>query len=490
MMYPGFDVWIHLTAIEFNSRRDAVWYDVLRFLFQTFNLTDPFEQARLIHVLQVTLSGILVFFAARWILRVADQQSIASSARLSWLAWFSVLIWLMMQGTVSAAINNPTPVWYAWMLWYSVNYQIALPMFIYAVGALLYGFAADKSLLWRQSRFPYFALAAVAIAGVAAFHAAEIPYVAFGILLIAILWFRWTWRWQYLAALVFLAFAVYIGLTFSHQLPEGVIALNQGGWPALLDAIQNRGIHMTELGYSRGNASWNYWYWVTTALATVLLVTTWAKKSFRQLLNWRVPAFALLSANMAAMIQFKNTAGLIAMITGLIIAWRFTFSSFLFLVPALAMLSISVAWPTLAKTRFQITLALGLIISVLLGSRLTETDLVSYRYARSLALSLSAEQMRFGLSTEQRQWLDAVHQKLIKAPPKQMICTDIFTAYYLFFFKDYDQVVLPDRISMFFDSKRSQPKCSFPQDGGDIKSLNVRAVPWNFDINSPPWWKN
>jgi hypothetical protein len=178
------------------------------------------------------------------------------------------------------------------------------------------------------------------------------------------------------------------------------------------------------------------------------------------------------------------------MITGLDIAWRFTFSSFLFMAPALALLSVSLAWTTLAKTCFQFALALGLIISVLLTSRLTETQLVSYRYARSLALSFSAEQMRFGLKTEQRQWLDSVHQKLMTASPKKMICTDMFTAYYLFFIKDYDQVVLPDRISIFVDSKRSQPKCAFPQDGGDIKSLNVGAVPWNFDINSPPWWKH
>ena len=102
MMYPGFDVWIHLMAIEFNSRRDAIWYSLLRWLFATFDLHGPFEQARLVHVLQVTLSGILVFFGARWILKVADQQNLCSPARLSWLAWFSVLIWFLMHGSVDA----------------------------------------------------------------------------------------------------------------------------------------------------------------------------------------------------------------------------------------------------------------------------------------------------------------------------------------------------------------------------------------------------
>jgi len=485
MMYPGFDIWIHLTAIEFNSRRDEPWYDLLRNFFTTFGLSDPFEQARLVHVLQVTLSGVLVFFGARWILRVADREQLTSTARLSWLAWFSVMIWLLMHGTVSAAINNPTPVWYAWMLWYSVNYQVTLPMFVFAVGALLYGFAADNQMLWRQTRLPYFALGVVAIVGVAAFHAAEIPYVAFGILLITILWFRWSWRWQYLAALVFLTFSIYIGLQFSYRLPEGLIVFNRGGWPALLDAIENRGVQMTERGYSRGNASWNFWYWVTASMATVLLLTTFFKTSLAKRLNWRVPCFVLLSATMAAMIQFKETAGLIAMVTGLSIAWRFTFSSFLFMAPGLALLALGMTWPALQKVRWQVILAFGLIGSVLMASRFSETNLVSYRYARSLALSLSAEQMRFDLTSEQASWLNQVHEHLQTNPPKNMICTDMFTAYYLFFIKDYHQVVLPNRISRYVDRKRKQPKCGFPRDGGDIKSLGFGPIPWDLDINSP-----
>jgi len=97
--------------------------------------------------------------------------------------------------------------------------------------------------------------------------------------------------------------------------------------------------------------------------------------------------------------------------------------------------------------------------------------------------------MRFGLTNEQQLWLDQVHESLLASPPETMVCTDMFTAYYLFFIKNYDQVVLPDRISRYVDRRRQQPGCAFPQDGGDILKLGFGLIPWNLDINSSPWWK-
>jgi hypothetical protein len=163
------------------------------------------------------------------------------------------------------------------------------------------------------------------------------------------------------------------------------------------------------------------------------------------------------------------------------LAWRFTFSSLLFVGPSVALLVMAMVWPKLARWWVQTLLGAVLVLGVLLASRQTETNLVSYQYARGLALSLSPEHMRFGLQPQQSEWLDKVHQQLKATPPKDLVCTDMYTAYYLFFVKDYDQVVLPTRISRFIDKKRREGDCRFPRDGGDlVKGLGAGPVPWVF----------
>jgi hypothetical protein len=488
MMYPGFDIWIHLVAAEYGGRGTRLWYDLLSFAFNTFALESPFAKAKLVHSVQIILASLLVFASSLWVLRLLDKQRQASHALINLLAWFAVFVWMIMQGTVSAPHYNSTNVWYAWTLWYSVNYQIALPLFIFAVSSLLYGMVSDRQTLGSLGRWPYFLAFLISALGVAAIHAAEAPYIVFSLLLIAIIWFNRSLRWQYLLVLLLCALVIYVGLQYSHYKPQGFIIYNKGGFSALLDAIAARGQLMTEGGFNRGNASWNYWYSVNVAMAFVITLLALLSKKIGIVINWRIAAFVLLSAIPAAMLQLTATAGIIPMITTTGHAWRFTFSSFLFLAPSIALLSIALRCPKLATTRLQILLAATLVVMVLTASKLTEKNWVSYQYARSLALALNPHQMRFGLTHEQTQWLDSVHQQLLTNPPKQVVCTDMFTAYYLFFVKGYRNVGLNADIPRPARLPRAT-KCTFPQDGGDIRNLNLGPVPWNFDLSTPPWWK-
>lgn len=483
LMYPGLDAWIHLASMEFAGRRQDPWHLFWGWVFAQFNVAGPFAQAKLVHTTQALVLGSLLFVAARWFLKLAFVGRQMSPALMNLGAWLAVLVWLLMHGTVSSPIGSGFSIWYGWLQWYSVNYQLALPLYVFAVSGLLYGlFGHHVKPMGLVERWANFFAAGLATVGVAVLHAAELPYVMFALLIIGLVWFNRAWWRYYVFGLMAVLGLLLLGLEASHRLPTGIVVLSQEGPAALFAKIETHGTHLVN-GLNRGNASWNYWYWTALASAFVALILFWHASVYKAERNHsiRVVAVVLLSALLAAMLHFKWTAGALAMVTYPNLAWRFSFSSLLFVGPSLALLAIASQWPKLGRLWVQVMLAGGLVLGVLLASRQTEANLVSYQYARGLAMSLSAQQLRFGLEPHEAKWLDAVHTKLLLNPPDQLVCTDMFTAYYLFFVKGYAEVVLPRRISRFIDSKRREGECQFPRDGGKIlQQMNVGSVPWRF----------
>jgi len=481
LMYPGLDVWLHLVWMEFDGNRQEVWHQVWSGVFKAFGLESYFAKAKLIHSMQVLMTGGLLFGAGRWLLVLVFANQKLAPAALNLAAWLAVLMWAIMHGTKSSPIGSGIDMWFGWLQWYSVNYQIALPMYVFAIAALLYGMFGHWVQPQLFRRWPYFMAAGLATVGVAALHAAELPYVLVAMLLVGVLWLRWAWRWYYLVSTLALMALIWLGLQFSYKLPTGFEVLAQGGPSALLEQVYANGLLIIE-GLNRGNASWNYWYWVALVLAGTAWLMLWRLPSLpTRGLQLRIAGLVLASSAPAAMLHFTWTAGVLAMVTYPALAWRFTFSSFLFMGPSMALLALALYWPRATKLGVQALVAGALLVGVLLASRQTETNWVSYQYARGVVLSLSPQHMRFGLQPDQQKWLTGLHTHLLDNPPEQLICTDMFTAYYLFFVKGYDHVVLPWRISRFFDPNRNEGNCQFPKDGGDlVQQLNLGPVPWRF----------
>ena len=480
-MYPGFDVWTHLALMSFEDDATTPWHILWKTIFEWAQVEGPFLRAKWVHSTQIILMGGLLFFAARWLLQLAMAGCVVRRSSLNLAAWLAVLVWVLMHGTQSTAVNADTPVWYGWLQWYSVNYQIALAFYVFGAAALLFAFFGSHVRPTGFVAWPYGLAAGLAFVGVAVLHAAELPYVLFAVLWMGLLWMRWAWRWYYLAGLVGIGLVSVLGLQFSYRLPTGLLVLIQDGPAALLTQIHAHGQRLVE-GLNRGNASWNYWYWVTGYLSVLSAWWVWRQPASAQRgLRMRLILWVLLSALPAAMLHFKWTAGLLAMITYPELAWRFTFSSLLFIGPSLMLLLIAHHWHKTMQIGAMLGLAASLVLGVLMASHKTETHSVSYLYARGLINSMDSNHMRFGLSPTQAAWLDQVHSQLTKEPPTRLLCTDMFTSYYLFFVKGYEQVVLPWRIGRFIDSKRFEGKCKFPKDGGAwLNDHKLTPTPWAF----------
>ena len=481
MMYPGFDIWVHIVSI--NSNGDVwqtPWHTFWRLFFNLFSVVNPFDQAKIIHTIQIISTGGLVWLGGRWILKLVFSNAYVNHNLLNFAAWIGVATWFLMHGTVSSAIYSDVSVWYSWLLWYSVNYQITLPMYVLATGAFLYGCFGQTVANTKLTRWPYFLISATSIYLIAIVHAGELPYVLFSLISIGLLWFRWRWRWYYLAGALVCIAVFTLGITYSYRLPTGIIILKEQGFSGLIETVATSG-QLLVGGVNRGNSSWNYWYWVNLFLVfSVFISLFYIRSKTDKKLNMRAVGFIALSSLPAAMLHWKWTAGLLAMVTYPDLASRFSFSTFLFLSFPLALLAVSIYRPKSAREPFLGVSTCAFIVGVLLLSYYTETNKVSYKYAHSLALALSPERMSFGLTPAQTAWLNQTHAALIQTPPSEPICTDIFTAYYLYFIKGYDKVVLPNRVNWDIEPNRraSEASCTFPNDGGDIHKVNIEPIPW------------
>ena len=134
MMKLRFDIWQHIGNIDtlvLNPDAKIVrsaWHATWAFLFRTLDIDDVFVYAVTVHRIQFFLSCILIYYATRLLFSTLLPVIELGKRRqwLSSLAMSSVLVWLTIIGTVSTFQQS-------WIMWYSVNYQITLPLLFLAL---------------------------------------------------------------------------------------------------------------------------------------------------------------------------------------------------------------------------------------------------------------------------------------------------------------------------------------------------------------------
>jgi hypothetical protein len=464
MMYPGFDVWIHMARLEYGEPGWRIWYDAWRNLFQAWSIAEVFDRAWLIHRVQVVLTMVMVGLSAYWVLLAAFKKTGLSRSVLVLQSLCAVVIWMAMHGTVSTPVNGDRPFFQSWILWYSVNYQISLPIFFLSAGALVLAWLGDVG---SRARWGLWATAAVGAVLIAWIHSGELPYLMLAAGWLALLTVEKRLKWLYLAVTLLGALLAWAAIHWG-RLPQGLLVLQSGGLEGLLKAVNDNGALLVAW-LNRGWASWNFLYFMGLAAA---LGAAWLTQRRVPGVNQRVIGFVLLSALPAAALHFKTSAGLLAMVTYPEIAWRFSFSSFLFLGVPILSLSFALYWPSWATQWRQLFISAGMVLAVLVASYLVEPNHVAYRYARSLLTSLSAERVHFGLPPQTETWLDRVDQALKNEKDQGPVCGDMFSAYYLYFVHQQQRMILPTNVEVHIGP------CDFPRDGGDLKRLGLGPVPW------------
>lgn len=485
-MFPGYDVWWHMGAIDAadhdgwkGSGKRYVWHAAWNEVLSWFPAASFFDQSLIVHRTQFMLSASLVGLSGYWVLRAVFHRTNLSRGGLLLLAWLGTLVWFVMHGTYSAAVfgGRESAAMMSWISWYSINYQIALPTALLASASLLYAVSLPLGLVRRLLMFT---ASGVALTITAMVHAAEVPYFLFSATLIAGLYLRGRQAlWASFVLLLVGWLGVYLAMTYSYRTPELLRLLVQGDWWVLLERVDRYGQYLVDRGANRSITGWNALYTVgASALALSLLVA----KRLPQQVSTRPIWFVLLTGCMPLMLLFQWSAGLLAMVTYPNLAWRFAFGSFLFLGIPVVVGMLAIALPARKKAWGISFFILALGAGLFAQTHWLDRNRVIAHFVDSLVQSVDARQMRFGLTAEEDAALDAMHTKLLSVSLDQPLCTDVFSAYYLFFLKDFRRVYLPGNVNRLPTVEHPKHTCRFPRDGGDLVALGIEPPAWRFSL--------
>jgi len=141
-------MWDHLIAIDdFNlsevpGARD-IWHAFWRHLFAFLSIdqSEILLRARIIHISQTLLAFFTIYFFSKVVIR--NVYTRIDSLSLRYMAYWSTLIWFTIFATFSVHYHH------IWILWYSVNYQITLPLTWYITGLTLIILFESVSWKWK-----------------------------------------------------------------------------------------------------------------------------------------------------------------------------------------------------------------------------------------------------------------------------------------------------------------------------------------------------
>jgi len=408
LKYP-YDMFTHLQRIDAQSIADTVpqkrlfWHYLWGQFFNLIHIdrTDIFLRAKIIHYTQTILSFLFVFFASRIFFKTLFTR--VSTLTLHYLAYWSTIIWFVAYSNVSEFHHH------IWILWYSINYQITLPM-TYLAAAL------SISLLFQNEMRRTKALKAVGVLFllylVLRMHAMEFLYylMYMGVLFLLfidkiLLWIK---RYLYvsipmLLALVYLTQQL-IAYISAHTYRKSPILkyLSFEKLPQLWEKIQANGASLVGF-FNKEAYILNELVYLSVLAVSLFMFTALYRhmKHYHDPVRIRLVIFLCVSAWFFFIPVFKTSVGIASLLTYKSISYRFYYSSLLFMA-----LPASVYYFLSLQKRYRLwRLNLALIV-ILFGTYLFSKYHLGerqnyYRNITSLQYAFNKEQMRFNLSDEQ-----------------------------------------------------------------------------------------
>lgn len=390
MMKLRFDIWQHLGSIDDLVMNPGAkiaksnWHATWAFLFRTIGVNDIFTYAVIIHRIQFLLNCIVIYYAAKLIF-AALLPTIEFGNRKQWLsslAISSVLVWLTVIGTVSTFQQ-------AWIMWYSVNYQITLSLLFLALGLFVNAIAEAQTNNLKQIKLVG---SLVLLAIVYLYHAAELVYLAIYIPII-LLCFSNKSNYKKIAIIIVIGivfvFVFVMSGYYTERVPELLKLLKNGNFSKIKSEINIQGLYNTQ-GGNRYLANWNELYALSIYMVVPVVVLSRLKS---QLINRRVLYFIVLSLAFCFIPTFKYSAGLVSLISYNEIVNRYYFSSLVFILIPLFIYLVACHLKFLRNPIYLLATVLGCMGLVFYYSKLHNNGGVYYQNVKSIRDSLYADRV-------------------------------------------------------------------------------------------------
>lgn len=436
MMHPGFDVWYHLATIDqppppgHQAYRHPFWYAVWHNIFEWTNITGTFERALIVHRTQFALSGLLMYWASRMALKVVFHDQPKNAVSISLISVCSVVIWFIMLGTVSMVpvLGVESTIQQAWILWYSINYQISLPFYFLGTSLLLDVITGQNSQKWRVLK----GLASLTmLVLVTVVHAAEMVYFLYCTVLLGLVFLRGSKSlWVIATGMLLIGMLVLVTLQQSYRMPEIISLSLAGDFTELVRKLQHYGQTQIEGGINREKFGWNQLMSLSVILGLGVVVVAYRNK---RILNFQAVLFLLLTSLIALAPLFRYSAAVASMISYEYIVNRYYYASYLFLMLPLFVAVVLNGKPSSRKNVIYVVAVAIPVLVLLVYSRSYDENHVLYRNAKSIVSSVKPEKVMFGLSLESKTLIETNLQRIDSEYKGKsiMLCTDIYTAHYL-----------------------------------------------------------
>lgn len=389
------DVAVSSTSIP---PRRFIWHGLWASIFHIFHIesVDFLLRAKIIHITQTLITLFSIYYFSHVVIRNVFND--ISSIMVKYLALWSVIIWLTIFATFSVYYHQ------VWMMWYSINYQITLPLFFYITGLTLVLTLENTS----KNVKIFFTLQIVVLAWfIMQVHAMEFLYYILYMLVLALVYgdnvYKFVRKHVLLATsggLLSVAF-VYV---FKHDNSKfGMYcmrAFEKNDPSYLYRKIMEVG-DIVVSHYNRSEAAINeLMYMILYMSLFAFIFMLWRVYRKKDIINYRVLIFAVLTSLFVLIPLYLFPAGLSGLITRGTVVNRFYYSASLFVL--LPIWVYYLLYRFTVKLRYVNAVMAVLLVSVFYYSK--SSNLLSHNYYKnimSIKSSFDNKNIRFNLSQEE-----------------------------------------------------------------------------------------
>ena len=403
-----YDMWGHLIAIddfnlsEVQGARD-IWHAFWRTVFSILSIeqNNILLRARIIHISQTLLSFFFIYLFSKVVIRHIFIRM--DHLTLRYMAYWSTLIWFSIFATFSEHYHH------IWILWYSVNYQITLPLFWYITALSIIILFEHHS--WKLKLFYGFQVIVFSRFILQA-HSMEYLYYLMYMSILFVLYFREIFpllkRYYYITipVILLIIFFLHRYQADNSQLFTYLKTFNFSDLYREIMLDGNRLIAGANRAGTAVNELMKVALFIGWAMLTILLLRK--AKGEDQNINGRMYIFIFATSLFAYIPLFSFSGGFASVLTRLEVVNRFYYSSSLFvLIPITLYYFITLI---IKKERLLIlnTTIITIIIFTLIYSKHFSS---THNYAKnihSLRQSFQEREVGFNLSSEQIETIETL----------------------------------------------------------------------------------
>jgi len=407
LIYP-YDIYTHLEWIDRQDITNSqiytreiwhyVWANIFNFL--DIDKSKIFLRAYIIHYSQVITIFFILFYTSKIIIRNLFID--ISNIEVNVLAYWSTLSWFTIFATYSVHYLQ------VWIMWYSVNYQITLPLALLTM-ALSVSIILEKCS--KKQKIFYFLLILFFSYIILKVHAMEyIYYLMYMSLLILIhldkilkLWRKNIYYSIPFTLLIFFLmyqFIQYIKTT-SYQVPTIFSYISIEKIPELIKEINNRGTALINY-YTRYNSSINEFTILSLILITFLLIIVIYRyiKNYKSIVNIRMVIFLFMASLFIFIPLTKITGGIASLLTYTTVVYRFYYSSLLFFALPVVVFYLFYIFKIKRIYMFHIVISLSLLGTFYYSKHISSRH-IYYHNIMSIKNSFNKEIVGFNLTEDE-----------------------------------------------------------------------------------------